>query len=386
MARISEALVRIGLTTRLNHIKMARLPKKIRKILLALGLVFLLLAGILILALPYLVKQAANYKLHRLPGYEGHISDVDLRLFQGELGIDKFILKKKEQKEADPYISADRIFTAIRWREAFKGRLVGDVLIDRLVIHVVAAVVEREKEEVKEEPKEKPVSEMVEQVFPIKINRFEIRDGLIRYRDDTVDPPIHVYADRFSLIATNLTTDEHADNVVGEATQKARIMDSGQLETHLQFNPLARPPVFNMDFTLEQLSLPKFNAFFRHYAGVDIQTGRLNLYSEVASKEGRYEGYIKPLIYNLNVLNTKQEDLSLDKKIKEWAIDVVGEIFENQPTVQVGAQVPFSGTFENPHVDVWTAAFSVLRNAFIEALSPRLSGSRKSGEPKIKKN
>jgi hypothetical protein len=93
---------------------------------------------------------------------------------------------------------------------------------------------------------------------------------------------------------------------------------------------------------------------------------------EGAGKDGKFVGYFKPLIKDLDVIGPEDKDDNILEKFWETTVSVVGIIFKNQRHDQVATKVPIEGTFEKSKVRVLTAVFEVLRNAFIEALRPSL--------------
>jgi hypothetical protein len=59
----------------------------------------------------------------------------------------------------------------------------------------------------------------------------------------------------------------------------------------------------------------------------------------------------------------------------EAVVAVLAQTFKNHPNDHFGTQIPFSGTFANPQVDVWTTIVNVLRNTFIKAIQPGLDAT-----------
>jgi hypothetical protein len=104
------------------------------------------------------------------------------------------------------------------------------------------------------------------------------------------------------------------------------------------------------------------------YVNIDVEAGRIAVYSELHSKDGKFNGYVKPLVENLDVLRWKEEDERPAEKLWEGVIGGVAEIFENQKHDRLATVVPLRGRFNEPDVNAWKAAFALLRNAFIQAL------------------
>ncbi|WP_276497114.1 hypothetical protein [Pontibacter litorisediminis] len=74
--------------------------------MLAAFAVLLLIA--LRLALPYLVKDYVNRTLEGLPGYTGHVADIDLHLYRGAYAIDGLVLEEEGGNPDHPFLRIPR--------------------------------------------------------------------------------------------------------------------------------------------------------------------------------------------------------------------------------------------------------------------------------------
>jgi hypothetical protein len=116
----------------------------------------------------------------------------------------------------------------------------------------------------------------------------------------------------------------------------------------------------------------ELNEFFQAYAKIDVNKGNFGLYTEVAAKEGKFKGYVKPLIKNLDVLGKEDRDDNIFRKTWEGIAGAAGEIFENQSEDQVATKIPFEGSLKNPDTNTWEALIQILQNAFIRAIQPSI--------------
>jgi len=102
----------------------------------------------------------------------------------------------------------------------------------------------------------------------------------------------------------------------------------------------------------------------------DVSQGRISVYAELAAADGRFEGYVKPLVKDLKVFNTR--DKGPLEVVWEAMVALVAQTFKNHPNDRFGTVIPFLGTFDNPKADVWDTILNVLRNTFIKAIQPGL--------------
>jgi hypothetical protein len=154
---------------------------------------------------------------------------------------------------------------------------------------------------------------------------------------------------------------------------RGRAPGGGRLTLALDADPLAREPDFAVAAKLEHMDLREVNDFLEAYGRFDVEAGRLSVYSEIDGRHGRFQGYVRPLVEQLDVLDPgEEEDESPWSFAWEGLVEAVAEIFQNQPTERQASQVPIQGSLDRPDVGLWGALVSVLRNAFVEAIPPRL--------------
>jgi hypothetical protein len=110
----------------------------------------------------------------------------------------------------------------------------------------------------------------------------------------------------------------------------------------------------------------------------------------MAAKDGKFTGYIKPIIKDLDVVGPEDRKDNILQKIWEGAVGLVGVIFRNQKKDQVATKIPIEGDFKNPKTGVVDAIVQVVINAFIQALVPaidnEISLSSIKAQPEAKKN
>lgn len=85
-----------------------------------------------------------------------------------------------------------------------------------------------------------------------------------------------------------------------------RAESEAQLRHCLRFkgrvDPYAKHPTFETDISLSQLDMRQLNPFLRAYAHLDVERGTFSVDAEFAAKKGKFEGYVKPFMVKLDVL------------------------------------------------------------------------------------
>jgi hypothetical protein len=137
---------------------------------------------------------------------------------------------------------------------------------------------------------------------------------------------------------------------------------------------LAEEPTFSIDATLEGVALPALNDFLKAYGNVDAEGGTFSAYAEIAAQKGAFDGYVKPLFKDIRVTQWRKDE-GLTRRVWEGLVQFAAKILENSEKKQVATRIPLKGRFDKPQPDLWATIGGLLRNAFIQALTPGIEDS-----------
>lgn len=213
---------------------------------------------------------------------------------------------------------------------------------------------------------------LLEDFMPLKINRFEVHDGIIHYADNTSKPKIDISLKKTHILALNLRS--IVDNKVelpSTITAEAEAYE-GTLTLNMKLNALADKTTFDLNAEMKNTNLVLLNDFFKAYGSFDVHKGNFSFFTEMAAKDGKFKGYVKPIIKNLDVVGQEDKNDNFLNKIWEQIIGAAGVILKNQKKEQVATKVTMEGNFNNPETNTIDAVWEVLRNAFIQALLPSI--------------
>lgn len=330
-------------------------------------LILLILIGVRI-ALPYWIEDYINDTLEDIPGYTGSIHNVDLHLYRGAYTIDSLVVDKIEDNNTVPFLSIHRIDLSVEWPALLNGAIVGEVELLAPVFNFVAP-----DEDQGEFGEDVDWTEPLKDFIPVRINRFAIRNGTIRYLDFGSSPQIDIPLENLDLDILNISNAEHIEeDLPSTIALRAVSIGGGNLNINAEANLLKRIPDVDLNFEFEEVYLPDLNNFLEAYARVDAEDGEFNLYSEFIIDDGILEGYVKPIIRNLKLLDV--EEGSVLEVVWEGIVGFLTEIFENQPKDQFASQVPLEGDLNDPEAGVFPAIWNIFRNAFLEAFSKQTEG------------
>lgn len=342
----------------------------LRRVLLAL--VVLIIAARV--AAPYVIEHYVNKALKDLDGYTGSIEDVDLNLWRGAYEVEELTIEKTTGRVPVPFVSLERLDLGVNWRALFDGAIVAKVAMFRPKVNFVKGPSKATSQTGEEADWKQKLDELV----PMRIDRFLIVDGEVHYRDFHASPKVDVFVDHLNVEVTNLTNSKdlsESHSRVAGLDVNANIMRSGALRLRGNLDPFARQPTFEIKAWVEHLQVAQLNPFLKAYVKVDVNRGKLSLYSELAARRGAFHGYVKPLIEGLDVLEWRKEEERPIEKIWEALVGGVAEIFQNQPNDRLATRIPIEGRFDQPRVGAGKAIFALLRNAFIRALRHGLDAS-----------
>jgi hypothetical protein len=335
-------------------------------------LVFLVLIIIIRLLLPYAVLHYANKTLNEMDGYRGHVNDIDIALIRGAYTIDSIYLNKYDSasQKQTTFFGSKAIELSVEWRSLFKGSIVGEMEFLEPTLRFTKDKVE--PDQLKKDSTD--FIKLLEDFMPLKVNRFEVHRGKIQYIDATSKPKVDVTMTDAHILALNLRNAYDSSSVLPATITADAKVYGGTLDFEMKMNPLAVEPTFDLNAELKNTDLPQLNDFFQAYAKVDVNKGTFGLYTEVAAKNGKFKGYVKPILKDLDVLGKEDRDDNIFRKLWEGMAGSVAKVFENRKEDQVATKIPFEGDIDNPRSNIWYTIVKVFQNAFIRALQPSIEG------------
>ena len=324
------------------------------------------------LALPGLVQDYVNKKLDEIPEYDGTVGDVDIQLLRGAYSIDDVDITKTSGSASVPFFAAKSVNFSVDWSELMHRAIVGEIRVDEGKLNFVKA----ESAEESQTSIDKSWLDVVQDLFPFRINRFEIAGGEVWFHDIGSEPKVDVYLTNLVAVATNIyNTREFQNELPADFRASGTTLGGGELKVHVKVDPLEDEPKFDLEVELVDMDLVALNEMLEAYGKFNVKRGTFELFAEIAGEHGEFDGYVKPFFQDLNVLELAEDAESPLKLVWQAVVAGAVKLFKNHPKDQVATKIPVSGTFEKTNVDVWTTLMNVLRNAFVEAFRTRVDDS-----------
>jgi hypothetical protein len=340
---------------------------KRKKLYIILGSILVLLIAVRLL-LPTIVLHYANKTLSRMNGYYGHVNDIDIDLYRGAYQMDSIYINKRDSAtgKQTPFFSSRTVDLSIEWKALWDGALVGE-----LEFYSPRLIFTKDKAEPGQVAKDtNDFRKILKKFMPLKVNRFLVTKGSIHYVDHSASPKVDIALHNAYILALNLkNTVDKKEKLPSDVIARATVYE-GSLNMKMKLDPLADQATFDLNAEMKGCNLVLLNDFFKAYGKFDVSKGSLGLYTEFAASKGKFKGYVKPIVKDLEVKGTEDRNDKFLQKAKETVIDAAATVLKNPKKDQVATKIPIEGTFGNADIGGWEAVIEVLRNAFIEALMP----------------
>jgi hypothetical protein len=201
------------------------------------------------------------------------------------------------------------------------------------------------------------------------IDKLEFRNSRLAFKDNNSDPPYTLFLDDTRMSIRNLSN--HAQKGVSHVDLSGSFMGSGNTHINGEFVAAGAGPEFATNIAILKTNLTALNPLMRAYGRIDVAQGFLTVYSQIAVRNSRISGYVKPMFSDIKVYSYKKDkNKSLLQQAKRIAVGAAAHFFKNWHTRKVATQVNLSGKLDDPHISTWQAFIEVVRNAFVRAILP----------------
>jgi hypothetical protein len=329
-----------------------------------LGLVALLIIARLLL--PYFVLRYLNRTLADLGDYTGHVDDVNIALLRGAYQIVGLKIEKVDGTQRQPFVWIPLTDLSVEWKSLFKGSIVGEIEAYQPELNFSFS----QDEDARQTGEEVDWVSVVKDLLPIQINRFAVVDGDVALLSLFSGVKEDIALKNLDAEVRNIrNVEDLAQPLPSPLTASGDVPGyGGTMRMNADFNFLKELPDFDYDLRFENLQLTKLNGLAKYYSGVDFEAGTVSLYSEMAMRDAKFNGYFKPLTKGMKIFQWKEGDKrTVGQFFKELLAEGATEVLENQKRDQFATRVPLSGTVMNYETDLWTIFINVIWNAYVSA-------------------
>jgi hypothetical protein len=326
-----------------------------------------------------IAKRVLNHKLAQMQHYTGEVGAVRLALWRGAADVENFVLRERDKPNEPPLVQVRLASFSAAFAPLLQGRLGGDGVVEGarilFVKHHAFAGPKDAAEKIGAEVEEKTEQAVrwqaaLRRALPVELARLEVKNSHVRYIDRAHQPNVDVEISDLAFVLTGLQNPPEANpqTLPTRLVLSGTTTGNGRLKLQVDADPSAAAPRFVAAFELRALELPAMNTLLRAYVGADVSRGAFEMFSEIEARDGRYAGYVKPVLRELDFRNVEDRDKNLAQRAKEKVVSAVSSLLQNDEEQKVATVTPFSGTFAGGQVGVWETVHHLLRNAFVQAL------------------
>ena len=321
--------------------------------------------------LPTLVKNYVNKVLAGIPGYYGHVEDIDIALYRGAYVINGLYLNKLNADTQVPFLNFPKTDISVEWKSIFKGKIVAEIkMLSPQIIYVFE---DQQATTAEGDAAVEDWTQAITDLVPLEINHFEVHDGKLAFVQLAATPNVDLSIEKLELTADNLRNVVAKDRVLPSPITASGIsFGGGKVQLDGALNIIQEIPDMDINFSLQRANATALNDFTNYYAGIDFESGTVELYSELAIADGYLKGYLKPLLIDTKLIG--KEDGFLET-LWEGFIGFFKFAFKNQRTDTLATEIPISGDLNNIEAGVWPTIGGILKNAWIKAFKGETDGS-----------
>lgn len=303
------------------------------------------------------------------------VTGVQLQPWFGQVGVEGLTVSArvdKGKKQPKPELEIARVDVAVDVKALLDKTVVASVHIRQPTARFVAST---KKKEVS--GPDITLAQQLGDLIPLRLNRLEVNGGKVFFTTQIELPSgatrtLDLKLTKIEVLAENLTNSAKiSKSLTGTVKASASAEKWGDVDLSGKLNAMAAQPTFDLDASLKNLQLTELSDWSMAFGRFSFSSGTLDVFTEVAAKNGGFVGYVKPLAKNV-----KTEAIAKDIGAQAIAavIEGVTGLLSNPTTQRAGSKVEFKGSFSSPKVDVVGAVIEVLKNAIIKALRPVVDG------------
>jgi hypothetical protein len=341
-----------------------------RRLLIAAGIVVVIVA-VIRLVLDPIATHYTRKGLNDAEGMRGDFQRVHVTVFPPGYEIRRIKLIEEPGGEArHPLFYAERVGVTVNWRSLLRGRLAARARLDEPKITISKRAEPKDKDK---KPAIPDVDAALRKVIPARVERIEVRDGEILFRDLTAPRHPQIWLHDLELSAENLATrEELAGGRPARVNARAKLGKSGVVTMFVSADPFAKQLEFAGEASLKGWKVTELYDLIQPATKLQATEGTLDVFAEFRAKGGAINGGVKPVLKNVRVSSTED---NIGNKLKGWLADTGLRLFSDRVPDRnaVATVVPIKGKLTDPQIQLWPTVLGVIRNAFVEGISSGFS-------------
>ncbi|WKN41390.1 DUF748 domain-containing protein [Tunicatimonas pelagia] len=280
--------------------------------------IILTILSILIVAAVIAVDPVAetiiNRQLSKAKAIQGEVGHVDVDLWKAAIHIADTEIYRSDDREGSPMFSADTIFVDLRWKPLLQKTLVGDVYLKNAEYNHEMSEASNQSENPQSYYHSVPIrllasmsdsskSNNSSKIPPFTVDSLRIEQGKVHFRDVSTDPPLTASLTDLTIDGKNISNQpQSAQQFPASLQVEGTTTGNGEFTLDTKMDLLPDRPALVSDLAIKSIDLPALNDFFEVYTGISMNEGQLDIASELEVNNGVIEGYVRPDLKNIEVV------------------------------------------------------------------------------------
>jgi hypothetical protein len=338
------------------------------RIVLWVALILVVLAVVIRLVLDPIAAHYTRQALDDIPDYQGDFASVHVTLLPPGYRIHKLKLSEelRDGPAHEPTLYADHVQVVLSGSELLHGRLVARARIDDPKITVIKRVAKEEEKPAIKEPR--PAKELGK-MPKLRVERIEIRNGQLAYKDPTTKNDPQIWVHHLELAVENFATRrELGGGRPVTVNGSGKLGHSGDMTIFVSADAWSNRLTFAGRMALKGFRLAELYDFIDATAKMQVPQGTVDLFVEFEARNGEISGGVRPVLKNVKIETT---DDGLVERLKAWAADKALDLFSDRVPNRnaVATTIPIKGRITDPQAQLFPTVMGIIRNAFVEGVT-----------------
>lgn len=318
----------------------------------------------------------ARKGLDQIDAFESDFDGVHVSLLKLSVSIEKLKMTERPVTEGKkPLFYAEHIGASVIWKELIKFHLAANAQVSKMKVTFYMSPPEIEKvkkvakEVVEKAPPWDDIPQLLQQIFPFKVVRVEVRDSELLAIDKLKNSNAEIWINQIELSIENFANRKHLEGGRPlSIAMRAKLMRSGTLSLFATADPLLKVPAFAGQAEVKGFNLHDIEPFFTAFTDLKLVKGEFDCFVAFKSEDDKIVGGVKPILKNLDI---ESPDKDIGRKLEAALADTAFKLVSDRVPGRdaLATEIPIRGKIQNPDIQVLPAIFGVVRNAFVIGLS-----------------
>jgi hypothetical protein len=138
----------------------------------------------------------------------------------------------------------------------------------------------------------------------VNVDKVRVK-GKLGFVNAARQPQYRLFCNELDLQIGNFSNQSSKGVMTGSA--RGKFMGSGATQISFTARPNSQGPDFDLKVAIDNTDMKSMNNLWRSYGNFDVVGGLFSFYSELSVRNGNIEGYVKPLFYEMDVYDQRQD-------------------------------------------------------------------------------